>query len=388
MRLLINMKNCDFCKNSLTSIYKVQDTSRGADVCICNVCGLVQTVFTKQKPKERMVSTSSGAGWGNIRHGKGLRLDKNKALLQKLVPWQECKTILDIGANRGDFIHWVSEIDPDSHITAIEPDSKVVHTYKDLDNVRLLIDRFENVCFTEESFDFIYCFHTLEHADSALEMLNYLYKLLRTGGYAFIEVPNIEVITENDVVEEFFIDKHKFHFNRSILLDYLREMRCEILFGDEETDKSNITFLIQKKEKRHIPEKVSFANDARVKANTTAITEYKTLLEKNREKLKEAAEKLEAFMKRQKVVLWGAGRIFDALVRYGGLSTEHIYSLVDSYLAPLLPAVHGVPIKSPQSLRLLEPDVVIILAKTSTSDIEAQARKFGIRHVIKFSDLF
>jgi len=388
MKLIIDMKNCDFCKGALTSIYKVPDTSRGAVVSICDICGLVQTVFTKKKPKERMVSTSSGAGWGNIRHGKGLRLDKNKALLQKLVPWQDCKTILDIGANRGDFIHWISEVNPRSCITAVEPDSHVVDSYKDHANVDLVVDRFEHTTLQPEYFDFIYCFHTLEHADSALEMLNHLYILLKTGGYAFIEVPNIDVITENDVVEEFFIDKHKFHFNRSILLDYLRAMDCEIIFGEKETDKSNITFLIQKKVKRQIQEKVSFADKTRVTKNTAAIGEYARILEMNRGKLKEAAEKLEAFMKRQKVVLWGAGRIFDALVRYGGLSTEHIYCLVDSYLAPLLPEVHEVPIKAPNSLRLLEPDVVIVLAKTSTVDIEAQARKFGIRHVIKFSDLF
>lgn len=388
MKLGINMKTCDFCKSTLKSMYKVPDTSRGAEVCVCNTCGLVQTIFTKQKPKERTVSTSSGAGWGNIRHGKGLRLDKNKQLLQKLIPWKACKTILDIGSNRGDFIYWISELNPQSLITAVEPDVHIVDSYKNKANVDLVVDRFENTTLEPEYFDFIYCFHTLEHADSALEMLNHLYLLLKVGGYAFIEVPNIDVITEDDVVEEFFIDKHKFHFNRSILLDYLKNMEYEIILGDSETDNSNITLLIKKKVKTKSSNIVPFADDDRVNANIAAISKYQDQLEKNREKLRAVAEKLASFMRKQKVVLWGAGRIFDALIRYGKLETNNLYCLVDSYLAPLLSEVHGVPIKTPKTLRLMEPDVVVILAKTSTDDIEEQARKFGIRHVIKFSDIF
>ncbi|MCA9371632.1 class I SAM-dependent methyltransferase [Candidatus Woesebacteria bacterium] len=381
------MKKCDFCSGSLLQVYSVPASDRGAIVCLCEKCGLAQSIYTKQKNKKRVVSTSSGAGWGNIRHGKKLRLDQNNDLLKSKIPFDTLQTVLDIGANRGDFIFWLKKNYPGKSITAVEPDKHIVKPYKDLSNLTLLQDRFEKVDFAKKIFDFIYCFHTLEHADSAKDMFVRMFHLLSFGGYAFIEVPNIAVINYSDTVEEFFYDKHAYHFDRDILCQIVRNIGFDILSGQHDDDNWHITLVLQKNKKYESKSPSIKENKQRVETYKSLIKDYAQRLQNNREKLKTVTKKLEEFMDRQKVVLWGAGRIFDALVRFGGLTKDHPFTLVDSYLGSFLDEVHGTKIEEPDVIRLMEPDVVIILAVNSTPEIEERARSFGVRHVFRFRDL-
>jgi len=289
----------------------------------------------------------------------------------------------DIGSNRGHFVLWVKGLKPSAAVTAIEPDSLVIDTYKKVTD-KLILDRFENVLFPKDTvFDFIYCSHTLEHSYSAVGMLTSVRNLLSPKGLAYIEVPNIEVIGKSDIIEEYFIDKHTFHFHPDILKNLLGSVGLSI--KKQYIDQYNIGFLVQKT--KPLPEK-TFSNTRLVSAERKLIYAYQLLLPKNRRKLKFVAEKLNEFSKRQKVVYWGGGRIFDALVTFGKLDTSRIAGVVDSYLSNYLEKVHEVKLHSPTALRFLQPDVVVILAQSSAEEIEHQARSFGSRHVIKFRDLF
>ena len=43
-------------------------------------------------------------------------------------------------------------------------------------------------------------------------MLKKCFEILKENGFMFLEVPNSEVIKNKDNVEEYFIDKHHYHF--------------------------------------------------------------------------------------------------------------------------------------------------------------------------------
>ncbi|HSA83517.1 MAG TPA: class I SAM-dependent methyltransferase [Patescibacteria group bacterium] len=377
---------CDFCQsNKLTDVYTVPTTERGMIIVVCEVCGLVQSFETKKKNTgKRLVRTSSDADWGNVRHGKGIRLPKAIEILAPLFVKDDRKEVLDIGSNRGDFVLWISETYPKTIIHAIEPDKHVVDAYNKNKKISLQIDRFENITLPKETFDIIYCSHTLEHAASASAMIRSVHQALRKDGYFFLEIPNIEIIGQSDIVEEFFIDKHTFHFNRELLIDFVKQVGFSVVSGEKDTDVSNITLLLQKKG----DQKNFVAKDKKLALkNKKLIKTYKTLLSENKKKLKEVSDKLYSFMDRQKVVLWGGGRIFDALIKYGELKTDKIMLLVDDYLSKYVSEVHGVKLHTSQSLRLANPDVVIILAKNATEEIYQKVKKFGIRHVVRFSDL-
>jgi len=379
---------CDFCSSKkLQKVYDVPESELKVSVFICNHCGLVQSLSQEtKKKKERISSNSSGANWGNIRHGKELRLNEQKEVISSLVPWDKTDNVLDVGSNRGDFVKWLQEKKNDINITGLEPDNTIVEEYSTLPNLTLYVERMENLVLHYHHFDFVYCSHTLEHADSASAMLNQICDCMKTDGYLFLEVPNIEVLTLDDVVEEFFIDKHKFHFNHSLLCDYLIFLGFKLIFVSDVKDVFNITLLATKKPNGQ-SKNFEVVESQLANHNQKNILEYQEKLKVNRNNLVKVAKRLEWFMSRQKVGFWGGGKIFDALVRFGGLNTEKIDCLVDEYLWKIFPRSHEVDIVSPTKLRMAQPDIVIVLARSSADEITEKVRCFGIKNVIKFSDL-
>jgi len=251
--------------------------------------------------------------------------------------------------------------------------------------VKLHVKKFEDVNFKNNYFDFIFCFHTLEHTNSASFALKKIFNILKTDGTLFLEVPNIEQIQERDNVEEFFIDKHTFHFNRCLLLKYLKAIGFKIVFGEKDTQKSNITIIAEKKERSL--KKIKIAEQGLVEENKRLIDRYIHTLEVNRNKLKKVGAILNQFIEKQRVAFWGGGRIFDSLVKYGNLNPQKAVCVVDKYLAGKIDNVYGIKLEKPEILKMVDTDVVIILAKSSVLEIEKEVRKYGVRHVIKFKDI-
>lgn len=380
---------CDFCQSKdMSIVYNVADSALGVKIAVCDRCGLVQSIKTKSKQDNaRVASTSSGAGWGNIRYGKGFRLQPAVRVLDSYIDWSSIKDIADIGSNRGDFVKWVSKNHPHADVLGIEPDGSVVGEYKDLPGISLYTDRFENIPLPENRFDLIYCSHTLEHADSASQMLKDIHNCLKNNGYLFLEVPDIEFLKSDDIIEEFFIDKHTFHFNQSLLLDYALYLGFEVLYPGDVSDNENITLLLIKTADKN--KDLSFSTrDASLPAYNRQIIEwYQTALSENHKKLKHAVNKIHQLMLKQKVAFWGAGRLFDSLVRIGSLNVEDIHCLVDTYLGKYLTETHGVEIRKPEYLKAEPPHVVIVMSRGSADEITTSARNLGIRNVIKIRDL-
>ena len=206
---------CDFCNSyELESCYSPLGTTRGAHVLICHKCGLVQTSYDESRYK-KIVSTTGEARWGNIRNGKILALKTHMPHIET-----ECRSIinkggrfLDIGSSRGAFVDYLCEISPSASITAIEPDMTVIGDYTKRPNVHFYGDLFEH-CEYLGKYDFIYCSHSIVHSDSAKRMLLQIHNMLCDDGILFISCPYIDAINDNNIAEEFFIDKHKFHFSQ------------------------------------------------------------------------------------------------------------------------------------------------------------------------------
>ena len=90
--------------------------------------------------------------------------------------------------------------------------------YKD---VSIIVDRIENLSFSESSFDLAFSSHTLEHLKNPLKHLIKIHNWLREDGVLFLEVPNTEIIGK-DYFEEFFIDKHLYHYTPKTLINTLK----------------------------------------------------------------------------------------------------------------------------------------------------------------------
>jgi len=363
---------CDFCHFSQYEIvYTPIGTKRNNRVCICKMCGLVFSIHD-DVPYSREPNPSGDADWGNIRFCKGQRFDAVKNLLPTNATY-----VLDIGSSRGHFIRWMREQNPDAFITAIEPDTRIADTPR---GVGFIGRKLEDTRLPENHYDFIYCCQTLEHIDSASAMLKHIYSLLSPDGTLFLEVPNIEAISYPLNIEEFFIDKHNFHFSRDVLCSYMEWIGFVLKSVNE--DNLNIRIFATK----GLPRELSATTFSHTQGKPL-IEQYAKTIQQNREKLPDVVEKINRIMQNQKVAFWGANTILDLMVKYGGFEPNNIYCLVDKYMWENIEFIQGIPILNPEMLRIYSPDVCVVLARHSSEEIVKSARNFNIRNIIRFSDL-
>lgn len=381
--------HCDFCGGkAFDDVYSPIASQRDVKVAVCRHCGFV---FSRYAPiaYTRDPRPSGDADWGNIRWAKGFRLDALRPFLAAQLEKGALDRVLDVGANRGSFVDWVLEMQPDARITAVEPDERVVTTYAGREGVDLRVAKLEHTEIEAEAYDFAYCCQTLEHADSPADMIARMHAALKTGGTMFIEVPNIEVISYPLTVEEFFIDKHTAHFSHRLLSAYVEWSGFRIEEGSNTAeDILNVRLFATKVgPRKSMPFADYFQAGDLPAQNRRLIAAYAANIERNRAALPKVVETLHMLMARQNVAFWGATTIFDLLVKYGGLDTAKVRLLVDSYVYKYLPEHHGVKVQNPAALRVAQPDVCIVLARFSTGAITEAARKYGVRNIIGFSDL-
>ena len=327
---------CNWCSFNTKLVYDVPNSRTGAKIMYCSKCELVQSHYTNIENKHRYKSISCDSDWGNIRHGKGVRLDQSIDVLKNL----NVSSILDIGSNRGDFCRWASTNYEGVSIDMIEPDGNITNydfTYDNLYKVR-----FEHF-FKNKQYDLVYCCHTLEHIDNLHEFLDKVYLL--SSKYLFIDVPNITNVLDANNIEEFFIDKHVFHFGENGLIKMLESSGFKVVAN--KTDDYNIVLLCEKQ------------------VGTFSLDDYAATLKANREKLVEKSSKLNKMFLEKKVVIYGATRIFDAMIKYGNLEYKNAYYVVDDF-SPL-ENIHKF-----DKIVTDPPDVVIILARSSIEKIKSK----------------
>ena len=162
-------KKCDFCQSkNIEELYRVPTSQKSAVIYSCKDCGLVQTIYNQKQNHilNKKQSLSSDANWGNIRHGKKVRLSTSLSAISNLIDLSSVKRVLDVGSNRGSFVNYILSESTGALVDAIEPDSTILSEYKKSDRLRIYNTRFEYFE-TDQSYDLIYCCHTLEHAESA-----------------------------------------------------------------------------------------------------------------------------------------------------------------------------------------------------------------------------
>jgi 2-polyprenyl-3-methyl-5-hydroxy-6-metoxy-1,4-benzoquinol methylase len=360
---------CDLCQGEkLERAYQAPTGTRGLSVYVCCSCGLVQSLPRIDHVAERKVAVSGGADWGNIRYGKGFRTEVAMSVLQEFVDLKKIHSCLDVGSNRGSFVKRIKTLAPQASILAIEPDANIVGDYSEIDGIDVLVNRIERITLPENTFDVVYCGHTLEHLCSPRETLLKIENAMSAGGVLFLEVPNVEFIGRDDVVEEWFIDKHLFHFLPEHLAHYLAVsgFHVEKIVPDESLE--NLTFVARKTGKRvplHDRKEASLA----VKS-FDLIRCYQETMNRSETRLRKAGDMLNELMRKQRVVVWGAGRLFDLLVRVGGLNIQDVKGVIDKHLVRFSPSVHGCPLKVPGDLLALNPDVVLIMSRSYFSEIQ------------------
>jgi SAM-dependent methyltransferase len=369
-------ETCDLCGDSrLTLAYRPPTSVRGLAVYVCENCGLVQSLPRVDQGPSRQVAVSCGAAWGNVRYGKGFRTETAISFLQQTLNLEAVQQCLDIGANRGSFVLRLQEIAPQAEITAIEPDRHVVEGYAGNPGIHLIVGRIEGVELPRQRFDLVYCSHTLEHLRSPRETLKKIAQALAPGGTLFLEVPHLHYLHREDLLEEWFLDKHLYHFSPAVFTDYLRLAGLRLLSSLPDPQTENITVIAQKN--GSVLPRTSAWDKRRGPENLELLARYCTTLEKNQQTLKRVSRNLEELAGARRVVIWGAGRIFDSLVQHGGLKVQVLAGLVDRYLADLVGEVHGLKLARPADLPGLAPDLVVVASRTFLEEIRQEVAQLA-----------
>ncbi|GHF19478.1 hypothetical protein GCM10017044_12670 [Kordiimonas sediminis] len=367
-------ETCDACNSSnLSFVYEAPTTTRGLKVYLCETCGLLQSLpRIDHEPNRKSGYAASGAGFGNIRYGKGFRTAFAIETLQNFIDLKNVRAVLDIGSNRGDFLTTFLKINPTCEFVAVEPDNRVLSEYPTSSNLSVIIDRIENVELPANHFDLVYSCHTLEHVLSGRQTLEQTYASMKDGGIMCLEVPSIEVLNFTDVVEEFFMDKHLYHYSGEILTTLIKKVGFNILWGPEDADTTNLTILAQKVSGEISPT-ATFENAPLVAKTRAAVETYEKTLTRNLESLKSGAAKVTSLAQDKKVAIWGAGRIFSSLVEYGELDPHVLSAVVDKKLHALVKEVFGVKIDNTDTIGHIQPDIILIASRLYFEEIKSEA---------------
>lgn len=353
---------CPQCgSGALRPQYKPRGTARGLTVHICGGCGLVQSLPRDARPPKRAARVSGGADWGNIRYGKAFRIADTMAALSDALRGRTPRRILDIGSNRGAFVEAAWDRWPGAAITAIEPDERVVDGYAGRAGLTLHHAPVERVQLPRDAFDLVHCSHTLEHLADPIAVLRDIALALAPDGLAYLEVPNLATVGRADMVEEWFIDKHLYHFSATTLGVALG---LAGLHPIGEIDRGlHLAALARRGPWRDAP----YGENPQAVAKL--LESYARGLAGNRRALVEAAERIGVLAQERRVAIWGAGRILDSLVTVGGLDLAPIVAVIDRHLREHADSLHGVPLLAPDALRAMDIDAVIIASREFATEI-------------------
>jgi len=375
---------CDFCRReNLTAVYKPDGTTRGLTVNLCHHCGLVQSAPRIARTAQRHdAAVSGGADWGNVRYGKGFRTQIALDVLGEHTDLSGSMALLDVGSNRGSFARAFLAAAPNAQVTALEPDERYAASCADLPRTDLVQARIENTALPPDRFDIVHSCHTIEHLAEPFAALKDHARVLKTGGLLILDAPNIALIGGSDIVEEWFIDKHLFHFSAATLGRMIEAAGFEILREPDPADDVNLLFVARKT--GALPFAVT-ADPMEVGIATALLQRYQATRLTNLAAMQEAAAAIRAMAPRR-VALWGAGRLFDLLVREGGFDPGILSLLIDAHLQKHMEARHGVRLAAPEALA--DVDVVIVMSRMFAAEISAEVKmRVPNAQIILYADL-
>jgi SAM-dependent methyltransferase len=375
---------CELCRcDALESVYTPERSTRGISVHICGHCGLVQSLPRADRAPRSAPAVSSGADWGNVRYGKGFR---TAIAVEAVLRHKHSSpfSLLDVGSNRGSFARALLAAAPNADITAVEPDERVAQSCAGLVRTELHVGRIEDIALESARFDVVHSCHTIEHLAHPGRVLADHRRCLKDGGLLVLDAPNIALIGADDIVEEWFIDKHLYHFSEHTLSRMVTAAGFSIVERPDPADRENL-FLVA--EKSAATDETVAGDPAEVEQAYALLAAYVAGRARNLAALGAVAAELTALAPKG-VAMWGAGRIFDSLVVHGRFDARALRLLIDTHLKAHVGERHGCTLAGPEALAEAKPGVIVVMSRGFAGEIAAEARKFApAAEILLYTDL-
>ena len=377
--------SCELCRrDALALVYQPEHSPRGLKVYLCHHCGLVQSLPRIDRAPRKSAAVSGGADWGNVRYGKAFRTQAAMDALRRHTNFNAPLSLLDVGSNRGIFVRAFLDAAPNASVLAMEPDERVAQSCAGLDRTELLVSRTEDAALESERFDVVHSCHTIEHLAHPQAVLADHWRTLKPGGLLVLDAPNIAHLEEDDIIEEWFIDKHLYHFSARTLIRLVRAAGFDIVEAPDAKDRANLLIVATKSDKAVR----AVADDPlEVAGAERLIAAYGATRACNLSALTALAADI-ATMAPRRVAMWGAGRLFDTLVTHGGFEPAMLSSLIDKHLKQYVGERYGRALEEPDSLKTSDPGVVIVMSRGFAKEIADEAKSLAPKaEIVFYSDL-
>jgi SAM-dependent methyltransferase len=376
---------CELCRrDALRAIYAPERSTRGITIHLCDHCGVLQSLPRADRAERAPAAVSSGADWGNVRYGKGFRTAVALEVLARHADLNADVALLDVGSNRASFVRKFLEAAPRANVVAVEPDERVAQSSRGLSRTDLINARIEDVPLETGRFDIVHSCHTIEHLAHPARVLADHWRVLKDEGLLIIDAPNTAILGASDVVEEWFIDKHLYHFSARTLERMIEEAGFEVIEGPDPGDRSNLLFVARKTS--YALHRLAADHDEVLQAEGL-VAKYVSTRARNLTALTTVAAEITELAPRG-VAVWGAGRLFDSLVVHGRFNARDLTLLIDTHLKSLVGERHGCALADPEALSESDTSVVVVMSRDFAGEIAAQARALAPHaEILFYSDL-
>jgi 2-polyprenyl-3-methyl-5-hydroxy-6-metoxy-1,4-benzoquinol methylase len=376
---------CELCRrDALEQAYQPERSTRGLKIFVCQHCGLVQSLPRIDRAPRSEAAVSGGADWGNVRYGKGFRTHAALSAITKYADMTKDLALLDVGSNRGSFARAFLDAAPEASIVAVEPDERIADLCAGLERTELMRARIEDAALETGRFDIVHSCHTIEHLADPMRVLADHWRVLKPGGLLVLDAPNIALIDSDDIVEEWFIDKHLYHFSARSLMRMISAAGFEILSAPDLNDRENLLIVARKAYTGH----PALESDPReVEDSESRLTTYMAARARNLSALTAMAAEIASYAPKG-VAMWGAGRLFDSLVVHGQFEPSVLSLLIDKHLKAHVGTRHGAALHEPEALKHADAGVVVVMSRGFADEIVDEAKRLAPRaEILLYSDL-
>ena len=366
----------------------------------CTSCGLVQglcdeDMYSKENdtfkdPNIILSEISCDSPYSNIRVGKQQMAAKFFDIFDQLpLNLDNIKSVIDVRSARGSFIINAPHKFPSANIfVGLEQDLYLHPKAFSYDSSKISIydNSIYNYLDSDNTFDFVYSCHTLEHYRDPNKYIKHIKQMMSQNGYFFLDVPALEDFIDDNLLDDFFYDKHLLYFTKQRLLDFLDLHGFDILWS-RSSGNGCIEVLAQLSSSIPQNKLIEYTSSNDIKSSQ--VSSYSSRLKSNRSKLPECSKNIDQYISsiNCKVCAFGAGRILDAFKVYGGLNLNSFDYFVDNYLYTASKNINGLEICDFQSLDLSGDALFILFTRKNSSSLrELIKSKHPTSEVLHWSD--
>jgi SAM-dependent methyltransferase len=385
-KLMGHHQECTICASATELIYEPKKSIVGIQILICKVCGFVQSQKTHPSAEFQGLpainSLSCDADYSPIRVGKQQMTDVDVRNIESLnLPGIEEFIFLDMASARGHFARWARSTSQNK-VVCLEPDAYMTNSYNKDSSVELHIGDYRQIELLDR-FDFIYSCHTLEHFIDPVDYLSFVHAHLKPLGYFYVNVPNLSGIVGVTTLDDFFYDKHRVYFDLLTLQTLLGNQGFIIL--SEWVDSACIRLLVRKIEKQN-----ASTRGSSYVSNREIISNYIEDLGQSRLKLPTLVSELHTNLEHESTrIVFGCGRMLDALISYGHLDLSSFHFLVDNYLGLATKMLYGRDLYRLDNLPEIKGGIqFVVVSRTSNLEIaNLISNKFPTASIFFFASL-